>query len=308
MKKIFILIFLFFGFLCIGGCKPETLNNNKKTKVFVSILPQKYFVERVGGENIEIEVMVKPGSSPATYEPTLKQIIALKKTDIFFRIGVPFENSWIEKIQEINPNMKIIDTRENIILREIDKFEKEDKDKEKDFNHSHFEVKDPHIWLSPRLVITQTKTIEKALSKIKPEKKEFFQRNSKKFQEELLQLEIEIKNYFQKIKSKEFLVFHPSWGYFADNFGLKQYSIEIEGKEPSVNELLKIIEQVKAKKIKTIFVQKQFSKAKAKSIAEQIGGIVIEIDPLAENYLENLKNIAQTFSQYLQIQEDLKIK
>ena len=294
MKIISVILSLIF-FL---SCNNQQSNQSKKS-IFVSIVPQKYFVERIAGEKFKVNVMVMPGHNPATFEPTPKQMVELKNAHLYFKIGVPFEKAWIKKIAESNPEMKIVDTRKGIELREMDSYnalfermkreihnEIELKEKQQD------KIKDPHIWLSLELVKTQAETICDALVEFDENNKVIYRENLKKFKADLDRVHEEIRTTFEQLKKKEFLVFHPAWGYFADEFGLKQIPVEIEGKTPTAKELTRIIDFANDKNIKVIFVQSQFSTIEAEAIAEAIDGKVIQIDPLTEDYLENLKQIA----------------
>jgi len=261
-------------------------------KVFVSILPQKYFVERVGGDRLEVSVMVGPGMSPATYEPLPRQMLALAEAQVYFQIGVPFETAWIEKFEANYPHLKIVDTRTGIQLRPMESFDEivsnlnetvfPDSIHSDEEKHHHSAGKDPHIWLSPNLVKIQAETICKTLCEIQPAQQTFFQANLDRFKRDLDTLNTEIAQILATIPVKKLMVFHPAWGYFARQFGFQQIPIEIEGKEPTPGQLADIIQFAKREQIKVIFVQSQFN---TKS---------------AENYLENLKNIARTMAQSFQ--------
>ncbi len=292
MKIISVILSLIF-FLSCNNQQP----NQSKKSIFVSIVPQKYFVERIAGEKFKVNVMVMPGHNPATFEPTPKQMVELKNAHLYFKIGVPFEKAWIKKIAESNPEMKIVDTRQGIELREMDSFNAllkrmEQKNYNKmELDKKHYIIKDPHIWLSPELVKTQAETICDALVEFDENNKVIYRENLEEFKADLDQVHEEIKTTFEQLKNREFLVFHPAWGYFADEFGLKQIPVEIEGKTPTAKELSRIIDFAKNKNIKVIFVQSQFSTTEAEAIAEAIDGKIIQIDPLAEDYLNNLKHI-----------------
>jgi zinc transport system substrate-binding protein len=268
--------------------------------IFVSILPQKYFVERIVGDDYDVQTLVAPGHSPATYEPLPQQMTDLSSAKFFFQIGVPFEQVWLPKMTASNPDLKVIDTRKNIKMREIEDakaiFEGHNEEEE---NHRHEGEADPHIWLSPNLVKTQVRTIFQAVSELNPQRKEVYQKNLQLFLHDLDILQTEFQAAMTSIEHKSFLVFHPVWGYLADEFGLRQIPIEISGKKPSPKELAKIIELAKEENIKVIFVQKQFSEQEARSIAQAIQGKTVQIDPLAENYLENMRAILTVFQEQL---------
>jgi zinc transport system substrate-binding protein len=271
-------------------------------KTFVSIPPQAYFVERIGGEYVNAEVMVGPGQSPATYEPTPKQMAALTETELFFRIGVPFENSWLDRIASGNPQMRIIDCRDGLALRQIESHSHHEEHSGKEEDHSHEEEArrpDPHTWLSPARVKIMARTITAALIKAKPELKNTFTNNMEGLINDLDELDKEIKDILAPHKGKKFLVFHPAWGYFADDYGLIQVPVEIEGKSPTIRAMTGVIEEAKKLGIKVIFVQKQFSRSTARVVAMEIGGKVVPMDPLDRDYINNLKFIAKTLAENL---------
>jgi zinc transport system substrate-binding protein len=254
---------------------PETDN----IKVFVSIIPQVYFVERIGGEHVDVEVLVGPGQSPATYEPTPKQMSKLGKSNIYFRIGVPFEKALIPKISSAFDDMHIVDTRAGVELRY--------------FRQSKAgQVPDPHIWLDPKRVKVQAETIRAELSRIDPDHAGVFQRNCEAFQADLDRIDSTIAQILKPLQGSRIYVFHPAFGYFAQSYGLEQVAVEVEGKEPSARQLSSLINKARAENVKIIFVQPQYSKRNAHAIAQAIGGAVVPIDPLPRDYLSELENMA----------------
>lgn len=313
MKRIIFLLIILLNFLYLSG---------REAVIFVSILPQRFFVEQIVGDDFAIEVMVQPGHNPASYEPTPKQMVELAEAEYYFTIGVPFEKVWLDRIRANNPQLKIVESQNNIELQPVmDRAAFEDmivniKDGE-DEADSHFQENhmdelhkhkthfhdhhgndgmDPHIWLSPRLVKIQADNICRKLLENYPQKKEEYLSNLARFKEDLDMLADEIKQSFHLLDSRKFLVFHPAWGYFAKEFNLQQIPIEIEGKEPSPRTLGEIINYAKRNKIKQIFVQEQFNASVAKAIADAINGKVIKIDPLAEDYINNMRQITETIS------------
>ncbi|MBT7520873.1 MAG: zinc ABC transporter solute-binding protein [Nitrospina sp.] len=248
--------------------------------VFVSIAPQKFFVERIGGNEIQVEVMVKTGESPATFNPNPKKMSLLAYAKLYFSIGVPFEKVWISRIKNIQPKLKIIPLNKNTTPS----------------SDHHQGEGDPHIWLSPPLVKKMVAQIEVALSRQRPEKSAFFKKNYQALIKDIDKLDQEIRQIFAKSKKHTFMVFHPAWTHFAETYSLKQISIEHQGKEPGPRALQEIINVGKKQNIKIIFVQKQFGLTVAKKIAKMIGATVREMDPLAENYIDNMRNTAQAIS------------
>lgn len=311
-KSISILIILLVFISLLMSCDNKTNNNNgspaetKKDKlsVFVSILPQKYFLEQIGQDRTDVSVMVKPGASPATYEPKPSQMMALEQADVYISIGVPFEKVWLSRIKSANPKMTLIQSDKGIKKRQVisghhDHSEEEENHRNDEAKHNDDASLDPHIWLSPQLVKKQCENITRALSEIDPSNADFYKTNLKSFIEDIDHLDNEIKTIIDKKQINHFMVFHPAWGYFAKHYGLEQIPVEIEGKEPSPRELSQFIDIAKNKGIKIIFIQPQFSMKSAKSIAKSINGEVIPLDPLAEDWMKNLREVAKTFSNVL---------
>jgi len=281
-------------------------------EVTVSIVPQKYFVEKIAKDKVDVNLMVKPGFSPATYEPKVSQMKKLTKSDIYFSIGVPFEKVWLKKFENANENMEIIDTTKGIKKLAMAKHTHGEKehgheehghedhghDDNKKDKHEHTGL-DPHVWLDPVLVKTQAKNILDALIKHDSKNSEFYTNNYNTFVKELDELNHEIHEILEPYEHKEFMVFHPSWGYFAKRYHLEQLSIEVEGKEPKPNELVEIINDAKKHNIKIVFVAPQFSQNSAKTISKSLNGTVAVINPLSENWdkelLKTAKEIANSY-------------
>ena len=261
-----------------------------KMAVFVSIAPQKYFVQQICKELADVQVMVRPGASPATYEPKPRQMAAISKTRIYFSIGVPFEKAWLEKIAATNPDMAVVPTDRGIKKQPIALYHHHEDEKQPEHG-----TLDPHIWLSPPLVMIQARTILKALQETDPIHRSVYENNYRAFMSQLSDLDAEIRTIFSGRSGQQFMVFHPSWGYFAHAYGIKQVPIEIEGKEPKPAQLRELIEHAREDGIKFVFVQPQFSARSAKLIAREISGQVVFADPLAEDWAGNLRAVARKF-------------
>ena len=274
----------------------------EKLQVHVSIMPQKYFVERITGDLAEVAVLVTPGKSPATYSPTPAQIRKLAGADLYFRIGVPFENGFMHKIASIAPGTRVVDTRKGIILRAMeDHVHEQDHHGEhgpandgKADHHAHGEKsdsegmkdaaagKDPHIWMSPLLVKQQASTMTDALIEQAPAHAARFRKNLDAFTRDLDQLHIRLKTILAPLAGQNFFVFHPAFGYLADDYSLVQIPVETMGRAPKGKELSAIIKLAKAEKVRVIFVQPQFDQQAAQKIAEAVNGAVVSINPLAD--------------------------
>lgn len=251
------------------------------TNVFVSILPQKYFVERIGGEHVNISIMVSAGQNPATYEPSPRQMALLNESHLYFRAGVPFENIWIDVIKELNTNLKFIEccTELQEIITE-GHYHENDARKENE--------KDPHVWTSPENAKYIALKIKNALTDFQPAYKTEYESNYSGLIEDLNKLDENIKSRLAQLNNRYIVVSHPSWGYYAEAYDLIQLPIELDGKEVRAKSLAKLIELAQSKNIKTVFVQKQFNKNSAEILAKEIDADIIELDPLAEDYIVNL--------------------
>jgi zinc transport system substrate-binding protein len=251
--------------------------------VFVSIVPQKYFVEKIGGDLVKVSIMVKPGASPATFEPKPGQMVALSMSRIYYGIGVPFEKAWLKKIVAANPALLVVHTESGIEKAPMRPDQSEG-------------IKDPHVWLSPPLVMVQARNILNALLKVDPKNASTYESNYRKFIVELVDLDAELRGVFSgKEKKIKFMVFHPAWGYFARTYGLKMIPVESEGKDPKPAALRRLIEKAREHGINVVFVQPEFSTKSAGTIAKAIGGQVVFANPLAADWANNLKQVAMKF-------------
>ena len=264
--------------------------NAEKPDVFVSIVPQQYFLEKIAGEQVRVHVMVSPGASPHTYEPKPGQMRTLAGAVAYFSIGVTFEDAWLDKIRSASPDMKIIHTDRGIKKREINEGHGNSHDHSHGHSHGHGHA-DPHIWLSPPLVMLQARNILEGLIMIDPDNRKEYQANYQTFIREIAELDVFLQN--RLTPGTRFMVYHPSWGYFADAYGLIQIPIEVEGKAPKARQMQEVIRHAREKNIDSILVQPQFSTRDAETIAREIDGKTMIADPLAANWAENLKAVAE---------------
>jgi zinc transport system substrate-binding protein len=251
---------------------------------FVSILPQKHFVERVGKQHVAVSVMVGPGQSPETYEPTPRQMTALARARLYFSIGVAFEDVWIKRILAANPALRVVPMQRGIALLPLTGPSGEPAGT------------DPHAWTSPPRVQVMAATIRDALLETDPSHRGDYESNYRVFIAELDALDRELRAILAPAKGRPFMVFHPAWGYFAETYELRQIPIEAEGKEPGAKSLARVIELGRRKGVKVIFVQSQFSRRTAETVAAAIGARLVAVDPLAENYPQNLLRVAREFA------------
>ncbi len=263
-----------------------------KVSVTVSILPQAYMVERVGGDHVSVQVMVGPGQSPATYEPSPKQMVMLGNSVLYFRLGLPFEDRLMGKIERTQSDLSIVDLRRGLEMA------KPAGDEGDHHDHDHGEL-DPHTWLDPNLAMIMADTICSRLKAAFPQHAVDFDHNLESFIADLHDVDSTIAETLAPFGGRSFYVFHPAFGYFGRAYGLIQVPIEIDGKEPGARRMAEIIEQARAEGVNIIFVQPQFSKSDARAVAAAIDGAVVPMDPLAKDYLQNLRNMAATLAERL---------
>lgn len=268
-----------------------------RLSVAVSILPAKYFVERIGGDKVDVFAVIPPGSNPVSYEPKPKQVARLSKTPLYLSMGVPFERVWLQKLTQINASIEVVDATQGMIRRTMVAHHHEGETAEEHAQHVDEQARDPHLWVSPPHVRLIANTIRDQLVQQMPAFADDFRRNHAAFVKEINQLDDEFNALFSTQKGpRSFMVFHPAWGYFADTYGLTQVPIELEGKEPGPRELAALILQAKQQGVKTIFVQPEFARKQAEIIAQEIGAEVVRTSVLVEDWLGNLRTVGAAFA------------
>ena len=270
--------------LTLTGCQPEA-EASDKIGVVVTILPQADFVEAVGGDRITVTVMVPPGASPHTYEPTPSQMTALSEAKMYAKVGsgIEFELVWMDKLLAVNKEMLVVDCSEGITLIEMGAPHEHEENE-----HGH-EGMDPHIWMSPLNVKIMVENICDGLIQVDPEGRAYYEDNRDTYLQELTQLDQDIRDGLSAVANRTFMVYHPAFGYFAREYNLIMLSVAEEGKEPTAAGITSLIEQAGECNIKTIFVSPQFNAESAEVIAGAIDGRVVFIDSLAEDYIFNLR-------------------
>lgn len=251
--------------------------------VVVTVGPQEEFVKRVGGERVNVTVMVPPGADPHTYEPLPNQMKQIQEAQIYFQVGsgVEFELSWMGKLTSMNPQLKLVNSSTGIQL--IPNTAESE------------EGSDPHVWVSPRNAKVMVENIYQSLVRADPENKDYFTKNRDDYFKELDELD---KNITQRLSGKnntKIMVYHPAWAYFCKDYNLHQISIQQDGKEPTPQALASLVDTARRENIKVIFVSPEFSTSNAKVIANEIDGKVVVVDPLSKDYLKNMQKVAEAF-------------
>jgi len=283
MKKI--LGYLLIGIL-LSGCFPEAPKSTHKV-IFVSILPLKYFADKIVGSNYKVEVTVPPGAGPETYAPTPKQMILLSEAQAYFSIGyLGFEQVWLENYRSSNPNLRVFATSKRIDLI---------KDEHQD-DPEHLKGVDPHIWSSPKTARLIAENIYNGMMQVDPENGDTYLKNLNALLAEIGKIDSTVTKLLAGASSKKFIIFHPALGYLARDYGLEQLSIEFEGKVPSPKHLQTIINAAKSGQIKFVMIQKEFDKRNAEIIARETGCQIFQIDPLDYNWPDQMIIISRKIS------------
>lgn len=289
------LIIYLLAVLLIFGCS-ERKEPEDKTIVSVSILPQKFIIDQLCNNEIDVNVLIPPGASPATYEPSPKQVRDIAKSELYIRIGyIEFEKAWMEKFQSVNPEMMIADQSEGVKLIHYESLHDDEHSDHHGHGHSHGVI-DPHIWTSPVEMKVQVENVLNALKKVFPNRSLSLKKNADILQHKIDSVDNALKELFKEKANKGFLIYHPSMAYFARDYGLEQLPIEFEGKEPTSSYIKDLITTAQEKKIQSVFVQKQFSTDEALALAREIEAEIIEIDPLQYNWSESMIAIGELIS------------
>lgn len=285
-------------FLLLPGA-PASARAEAPVEVTVSIQPQKYFVEKIGGDLVSVTVMVEPGVDPHVYDPKPQKMAGLTRSKVYFAVGAPFEAVWLGRFAAANPKMLIVRTDAGIaklpMEHDHDGPQAEGghgEDPAAAEEHRHGEG-DPHVWVSPPLAMIQARHILDGLLKVDPAHWNAYATNYRQFIGELVELDEYLLNLFRDKPRAEFVVFHPAWGYFAEAYGLKQVPVEVEGKEPKAADLKRLIEDARKSGIKAIFVQPQYSGRSASVVAEAVGARVETADPMSADWARNLREVGQ---------------
>lgn len=275
MKKIVSLLTVFILIILLSGCTTTTHDSSKLT-VAVSIVPEATFVSEVAGDLVNIVTIIPPGYSPENYEPSARTMEDLENADVYFTIGVPTESV------TILPHLTTIHTvhLETIVsLAYPDRMFSE-------------ESRDPHIWLSIKRVVVMVQAISDELSLLDPDNASVYQENAGHFITELENVDSLLMTAFANVTQNKFIVFHPSYGYFADEYGLDMYSLEEEGKEATPQHLQDLIDMAEQIGITTVFYQAEIDSSQVEAFAEEINASMVELDPLSSDYLANILEMA----------------
>ncbi len=273
------------GLLGLTACgdKPPQDDMSAKPIVAVSIVPEQTFVEAVCGDAVEVVTMIPPGSSPENYEPTPAEMEKFSDASVYFAIGVPTEEA------NILPNVgdvKVVSLQDEVAKVYPDR--------------TFGEERDPHIWLSPVRVKVMIDVIAREMTALDPENAEAYNKNADTYKAQLDEVDTQINEALAGVTNKSFIVYHPAFGYFADDYGLTMYALEEEGKEATAEHLQEVIDIAKADNAKVIFYQAEIDSSQSQAFAEEIGGKTMQLEPLSPDYIENLRAMASLMAEVMQ--------
>ncbi len=311
--------------------------SESKITVAVSIIPQETFVKAVSGDLVDVVTMIPPGHSPANYQPTPKQMAKLSESKVYFSIGVPTEEANIlSKVVDFNSEIKVValaDIVEEVYPHryfgkdEMHKHDHEcsgdeenhdechDHEENHDEDHGHEEnheeehdheethhqhsKRDPHIWLSPNRVKVMIEAVKDELVELDPKNKSTYEKNAAEYIAKLDEVDNEIRVELNEFEGQSFIIFHPAFGYFADDYGLKMVTIESDGKKATPKKVQEVIDFARKENIKFVFYQEEFDNQQAETIANEIEGTTVKVAPLAQNYIENLRDTKNMLKEIL---------
>jgi zinc transport system substrate-binding protein len=268
----------------LDNFQSKNLTEKGKTGVVVTVGPQSEFVKRLGGERVKVTVMVPPGADPHTYEPLPSQMKAVSDAKIYYEVGsgIEFELSWMDKIRGVNPYMEVVNCSQGMVLLP---------------SSVSGESYDPHVWVSPKKAKIMVENTYQGLVNVDPANKDYYTKNRNEYMQQLDQLDKNLTQTLALKKNTKIMVYHPAWGYFCHDYGLQQIAIQSQGKEPTPQGIASLIDLARKDNIKVIFVTPQYSASNAQVIANEIGARLVVVDDLNINYLENMKKVAEAFSQ-----------
>jgi len=293
MKKLLLFLWVF---LLVTSCRTE-IESVGKPVISVSIIPQQYFIEQLAGDLVEVNVMIPPGASPATYEPTVLQLGKLDRSSVYMRIGyVGFEQSWMDKIRGVNPELKLVDLSEGVEIIQEEGGEEADEDEDQ-HGHSHHghshHGPDPHIWMSVVNAGIIANNIHEELKLLLPTEREYLQARYDQFKLFLDSLHTGITGKLESLENRRFMIYHPALTYYARDYHLEQFSLEIEGKSPSPAHLKEMTDLARANYISKILIQSQFDRKNAEILARETGSEIIQFDPLDLHWGKQMRYIAE---------------
>lgn len=279
------ILFLFCSILFLTSCSPDSAKGKEVPTVLVSVAPYAFFVKEIGGEHFRVKVLIPEGANPHTYEPKPQEVAGIQDAALWIRLKEPSEEKVYRVLLEQKPSLKILEITRGIPLLSASCCEK-------GHHHHPHDGEDLHVWLSPKLAELQASRIAEALISLDPVHETLYRQNLEHLLTKLHNLGGEIREILKNTHSKGLLVSHPAFAYFCQDYGLTQLSVEVEGKDPLPKQIDALLQKIEHHQIKTVFLEPQYSTKGAELLAEKLHLKSEMIDPYAEDYIENLREIA----------------
>ncbi|RME33036.1 MAG: ABC transporter substrate-binding protein [Gammaproteobacteria bacterium] len=252
--------------------------------VQVTVEPLAFLLERIGGDEVEVQVLVPAGRSPEGYDPSPKEMARLANSCLWFRVRLPVEQALLERVTAVNPALQVVDLLEGLPLRPLPDAA----------GHPHpGEQWDPHVWTDPVLMKRLAARVRDVLGGRDPSAREVYARNYQDLARELDGLDRWIRQQLAPYRDRAFMSFHPAWGYYAAAYDLRQLVIEQQGKSPSPRHLVELAELARGEGVAGIVVQPQHPQGPARALARSLGLRVVVLDPLARDYLDNMRRVTR---------------
>lgn len=295
------------GWLC-GLFVLATPARSADLQVWVTLEPQAYVLERIGGEAVSVRTLVPPGRSPATYAPTPSQLEALSGADLLFGMGMPMEQRLMERMGGVLREVQVVGV-------ETWRLEPEELIKGGEgHSHEHRDEAcagglcatgpmDPHLWMDPLQMQAFAEKVAATLSALRPDAAADFTRRAESLSEDLQALDATITRQLAPYRGRAFFINHASLGHFAARYGLEQRSVEIVGGAPSSRRVQAMLREARAAGATAILAQVQFSRTTADVLARALNLPVLPVDPLRRDYLQNLASVTEALLQAFGPQE-----
>lgn len=261
--------------------------DTERLTVAVSIVPQEAFVKKIAGDLVDIVLMVPPGNSPGNYEPTPQEMVRFSEASLYFALGVPTEAANILPRAEEMDGLAVISLQDEVVALYPDRELAPGR-------------RDPHIWLSPKRARVMVDVMAQEMGQVDGANKDIYTANARAFMAELDELDRELKEIFSGLRNRKFIVFHPAFGYLADDYDLEMYALEEGGKEATPQRMQEMVDLAKNEDIRVIFYQREIDSKQTEAFAEEIGGKTVQLAPLSPNYVENLRQMGETMAAVLQ--------
>ncbi len=284
--------------LLFVGCGPDPSDSTQgagkgeRVVVLVPVAPVGGLVERIGGDQVLVKTLVPAGKEPETFSPTPADLLPISDARFFFRVGLPPEEVLVGRLKTISPTMEVVDLREGLpIVSESGEGSHHHHDHGED--HHDDEGIDPHLWMSPANLIRMGRIVTDQLVSLFPEQKEVFETNFEDFRREAEALQKEVSESLSTLTNRTIYVFHPAYGYYCQEFHLRQFAIEAGGKSPKTKDLVELIRRIREEKAPVIFVQPEFSRTAVDKISETTGARILTHSPLSSDPLQSIRELTE---------------